>query len=192
MPNCNHTENWRPVVGYEDLYAVSDIGRVCRTTDGRCQKWKSGTILSLRRNPEGYPTVSLYRRDNGKTKLVHGLVAEAFIGKRKVGMQVNHRDGNKTNNDVSNLEWNTPKQNTRHAIEQLGVKYGVPGERSPHAKLTERQVRSIRREYAEGNITQAALARKFGVGYVAIHEIVRYKTWKASLGVVEDANANGN
>lgn len=184
MSETNHTEEWRPVVGWESLYSVSSIGRVRRSTDGRCRK--KGALLSNGYHPDGYPLVSLYRNGQGRTKLVHGLVAEAFLGKRPKNHQVNHKDGNKANNRVANLEWVTPKQNSRHAIEQLGVQLGVLGERNPSAKLNEKKVCSMRAIYARGNITQAALAKIFRVSYVTAHEVVRGKNWKSvSCGILE-------
>lgn len=94
------------------IYWISNYGRIYSDYS------KSIRVLSLDHN--GYPVVCLRLR-NGQAKLckVHRLVAMAFIeeSRDKTNLFVNHKDGNKTNNHMSNLEWVTPKENTRHAIE---------------------------------------------------------------------------
>jgi len=100
--NCE----WKPVVGYEGVYSISSNGSVRRDSSGR--------ILSkmLRK---GYFYVNLCSRGISQKKDVHQLVGEAFLSLRPVGMQINHRDGCKTNNEASNLEWVTPSENALHA-----------------------------------------------------------------------------
>lgn len=105
---------WLPVHGLEDLYEVSSNGSVRR---------KAGTGGSSEpRKPQisykGYATIQLPRPDRlGKqTRSIHSLVAEAFLGHRRDGMQVNHIDGDKLNNNAANLEWVTPSENIRHAF----------------------------------------------------------------------------
>jgi hypothetical protein len=103
-------EIWKPVVGYEGLYEVSSFGRV------RSFK-KSTTPFNMRlcSHYRGYRTVYLYREKNKDIKcFVHRLVAEAFIPNLEGKPFVNHIDCDKTNNNVSNLEWMTEAENTQY------------------------------------------------------------------------------
>src|SRR5262245_46396327 len=123
------TGSWLPVIGWEGIYEVSDQGHVRRV--GPRTDWRGGTRKDSRtgnqigRNPErllkpmlkeGRPTVSL-TRGAGTTRWfsVHSLVAEAFIGPRPKGMTVNHKDGDKANNQLDNLEYLSNRDQQLHA-----------------------------------------------------------------------------
>lgn len=163
---------WRPVIGYEGLYEVSSTGQVKRVA-WACNS-KPGRILKnqLKR---GYHQVGLYLDGALKWHAVHKLVAEAFIEPKPPGLQINHKDGSKTNNSPENLEWVTCKENMRHRIDVLHKH--TKGERNNHAKLTERQVKEIRALYAEGNHTQARIAKMFDVCLLTINKIIRRVYW---------------
>lgn len=106
---------WRPVVGYEGFYEVSDTGRiraVDRIVNGRRYQSREVKVQKLR---TGYSSVRLYKAGIGKTFTVHRMVAKAFIPNTKNKLCVNHKDGNKNNNVVSNLEWLTHEENNKHA-----------------------------------------------------------------------------
>jgi NUMOD4 motif/HNH endonuclease len=120
-------ESWRPVVGYEGLYEVSDHGQVRRVAPARAAT--VGYILKPNTDHNGYPRVRLAPAP-GQHRLirVHRLVALAFIGPPPQAHLVNHKDGNKANNHVSNLEWTTYSGNARHAL-ALGLTNPVKGER---------------------------------------------------------------
>lgn len=98
----NELEIWKDVVGYEGRYQVSNLGRV---------RNKEGKILVPQLTRTSYYKVTLF---NGKKKgkLIHRLVMEAFVGQSD--LQVNHKDFNKVNNCLSNLEYTTPKENIQH------------------------------------------------------------------------------
>jgi hypothetical protein len=124
----------------------------------------------------GYPVVSL-RIDKGKRKqkAVHALVLEAFIGPCPKGMEACHfPDRNKTNCNLENLRWDTPKGNRADS-----VKHGtqVRGETTGTAVLTEKQVRDIRRRFANGE-NKTALAERFNAGWTTIARVVNNETWK--------------
>ena len=95
----------KPVKDFEELYVVSDDGRVYK---------KNGEELNYHRVKRGYKTVVLCRNGRTHTKLVHRLVAEAFIPNPDNLPQVNHKDEDKDNNTVSNLEWCTNEYNIRY------------------------------------------------------------------------------
>ena len=108
---------WKPVNGYEGIYEVSSHGRV--RSVGRNVTYSSGQVRrykgKVRRTPlnqDGYPRVNLSHQGEDKTRTVHSLVAEAFIGARPEGTQVCHSDGDPTNNHLDNLRYGTPSDNT--------------------------------------------------------------------------------
>lgn len=126
-------EEWRPVLGYEGLYEVSSKGNVrsvVRTVERVHPKNASrtqvraygGRVLRLQNARQGYVSVGLWRQNRGHTYDVHVLVCEAFLGVRVAGMDVNHKDGDRKNNSVENLEWVTRRENLLHAEQTLGKK----------------------------------------------------------------------
>lgn len=104
------SEEWRDIAGYEGIYQVSDLGRV-----KSFRKWRSSKERILKGYPKNdYPVVSLKAGKNRKESYVHRLVAVAFLGVRS-GMEVNHKDGCRTNNNLNNLEWVSHSENISHA-----------------------------------------------------------------------------
>ncbi|RDU21928.1 NUMOD4 domain-containing protein [Anaerosacchariphilus polymeriproducens] len=120
-------EIWKDIEGYKGSYQVSNIGRikslkrVIMRSDGKEQTIKE-RILKPLVHTNGYLLVALY--DNGKQKnmLIHRLVALTFIDNQENKQEVNHKDGNKTNNHINNLEWNTSSENKQHAYSVLNRK----------------------------------------------------------------------
>lgn len=110
-------EQWRPVVGFEDLYAVSDQGRVRRI--GRSRGTRPDPIMGARLSKKGYARVSLHDGPRIKDVLVHKLVLTTFVGEQP-DLFCNHKNGIKADNRLANLEWVTAQQNTDHAL-RLGL-----------------------------------------------------------------------
>lgn len=139
-----------PVRGYEDLYEVSNLGRVRR--NGHC----------LIGSPagKGYNYIFLSRNNVQEPRYRHHIVAEAFIGPRPEGMEVNHIDGVKSNNAVKNLEYTTSSGNKLHAL-RIGLRTNV-GEGHPNTKFSDDAVREIRKLAAEG-VPHKQIAKRFGV-----------------------------
>src|SRR3989304_525412 len=95
------TENWKPVDGFETHYEISDQGRVKRIK--AYNGTSVGRILKNKSSGAGYSQVILYKDNQSAPRLVHRLVATAFIAPITKGLEVNHKDGNKTNTNVRNL-----------------------------------------------------------------------------------------
>ena len=115
---------WKPIKNYEGLYEVSSSGeirstdRVVATAINHSDSRKiSGKLLKQNRKRNGYLTVDLAKNGKVKTTLVHRIVAETFLPEAPGCKYVNHKDGVKTHNSVSNLEWVTSKRNRQHAVE---------------------------------------------------------------------------
>lgn len=123
----------------------------------------------------GYLQVSIKELDRGRhiTVVVHKLVALAFLGERPVGYQINHKDGDKLNNKVDNLEWVTPSGNMRHAVKNGLISYRK-GLKNNFGRLEDTTVSEIRRLHKEG-IKQRRLATMFGCSQPYVSELVSGK-----------------
>lgn len=110
VPPREPGEVWRPVLGYEDLYQVSSLGRLWGSALWRGTR---GRLLTLTPHPaDGYFKVMLYKDGTRRPRLLHALVAEAFHGPRPPGQVVRHLDGVRTNNVSANLTWGTCQENS--------------------------------------------------------------------------------
>lgn len=108
-------EIWKPIEGYEGLYDVSSLGNIKNIITYR--------ILKPVRNGYGYLRVFLRKNNKTFTLKVHRLVALAFIPNPKNKPQINHKNGIKSDNKVSNLEWSTAKENSKHSFKILKNNY---------------------------------------------------------------------
>ena len=158
-------EQWEFVQDFEN-YLISNLGNV-KTVNGKPKK--------IVYDNKGYGRVELWKNNKGRKFRVHRLVAEAFIPNPLGKEQVNHIDGNKKNNCVSNLEWVTPKENIRHAIENnlSSIKYGS---KNLSSKLKEEDVKYIR-ENAGINKSVRELSEIYKVSTTTIYNIINYKKW---------------
>ena len=119
----NFTEVWKDIQGYEGIYQVSSLGKV-RSAKG---------LKSQRNNGRGYLQVELWKHNKGKAFYVHRLVANAFLKNERNFPTVNHKDGNKKNNCVNNLEWCTYSYNNIHAL-----KHGLRHSNRNNAHMSKR------------------------------------------------------
>lgn len=160
------TEVWKPYP-LNPKYQVSNLGRVQGPRVG---------LLKQARLKGGHCAVGVYTGNhNNHLVLVHRMVLEVFIGPCPDGMEACHGDGNPANNSLDNLRWDT-----RRANKQDAIRHGVQakGERINTAKLTEEQVREIRKRFAEGGVSKAELSRRYSVTQGTIYYIICLKTWK--------------
>lgn len=169
-------EEWRPVVGYEGWYEVSNLGRARRVKP--MNGARLGKCLAIVNEPTGYVHYHLSKDGVDRTIHVHTMVALAFIGPRPPKMEINHRDGVKTNNRLENLEYVTSRENTMHSFDVLGQRERQPrGEKHYKTRLTEAQVRDIK--FAElGRGGQTRLAERYGVTIATISAIRLGKVWQ--------------
>ena len=170
---------WRPVVGYEDAYEVSRDGRV-RSIDrlvwnGEQHCLRPGVELVQRVTHLGYIYIKLSKNNRGRLTFAHRIVADAFVDRPEGTTEVNHIDGNKQNNDASNLEWTTRSGNIRHAYAN-GLNTSVRGSANRSAKLTEDDVVWIRAWLLSG-FSQEKVAAVFGVSQAVISQIHLKRTW---------------
>jgi len=167
MVNGNN-EVWESVVGYDGRYMVSNIGRVYSI---KTNKYLKQNIRS------GYPSVKLQFNCSKKTYSTHRLVAAAFIKNESGKREVNHRDGDKENNHVLNLEWATPSENMSHAVKNGLVSLpSQMGESHSQSKLTNENVILIRLLGRMGKPINH-LSAVFGVSSPAVSMAANYKRW---------------
>lgn len=178
-------EVWRPIKGFDGVYEVSNLGKI-RSVDRKGQmksqslgyvarKYK-GKIIAQNLDSRGMYLIA-HLSINGKScaKLVHRLVAEAFIENPMGLPEINHIDENKQNNAVTNLEWCDHIYNNNY-----GTKAGsTRGEKNSRSKFTEETIRSFRSEYIprDKEYGLTPLARKYGISVTHACSIVKGRRW---------------
>lgn len=166
-------ERWKPVAGWEGWYEVSDRGRIRRIASA------SGTRAGLELKPNykrGYPCVGLQRNNGPRIwRSVHRLLLLTFVGPCPNGMESRHLNGQRDDCRLDNLCWGTKKQNM--ADKRLhGTMARFPGEENGNARLTKKDVRKIRLMCKRGS-TQRFIAKKFGISFQHVSDIVLRKRW---------------
>jgi hypothetical protein len=149
--------------------------------------YENGDLINLKTNKKlkafdngvGYLRVGIYVGDKKhKAIYIHRLLAQTFIPNPKNKIEVNHKDGNTKNNDLSNLEWVTKSENQLHAY-KLGLNKPSPsiGEKNGNAVLNDEMVTKIRIMFKNGT-RQYEIAKQFNVSKYLISNVVLNKTWK--------------
>lgn len=154
--------------GKETDYYVLDSGEVYSTKHNKFKKIKP------QKQKHGYMLVHLHVNNKSVYKWLHRMVAETFIPNPENKPEVNHKDGDKENNDVSNLEWNTSKENIDHAFENELRKCG---EDSSHAKITNDDARKICELLVENKKTMNEIAKEVGCSVTTVFNIKKKKNW---------------
>ena len=176
------SEVWVDIPNYEGFYQVSDVGRVrsvdrvVTDRDGIMRKYK-GRVLKPSIIHSGYEQVGLCNDGGCNVKKVHRLVLETFEPHVNMDdLDVNHIDGNKLNNRLTNLEWLTRRDNVLHAYD-IGLLNSV-GERNPSAKLSKVDILEILERLDTGEL-QKDIASDYGVGLATISNINTGYTWRS-------------
>ena len=170
-------EIWKPIKGYEKLYEVSNLGRIkslAGKIDGNRGVRNYDKILGGTKEFYGYKVVSLCKNGYKNIK-VHRLVAEAFIPNPLGLPEINHKDCNKTNNHINNLEWVTHRQNTKHAMDNNLFKRRF-GEDNKKAILSNFDAMIIREFYRMGK-KQSEISKLYNISPMTVHKIVRNITY---------------
>lgn len=172
------TEIWLDIEGFEGVYQVSNLGRIKRIADSRTSK--SGKIMKATRSGRtGYYLIGLTKDKKQIRFSVHRLVAAAFLGRCPTGYQCNHRDGNRINNNVSNLEWVTPSENLKHSFRVLGRQPTISpryGEDHHNTKLKKSDIPNIRKMLKE-KVSLREIGRRYGVHWSTIRNIRDNEAW---------------
>lgn len=163
-------EIWRPVKNYEGYYEISNLGRLISLN---YRKNGSKHFLKTNINSNGYEQVRLNVNKIGKNKKIHRLVAESFIENTDNKKCVNHKDSNRCNNRLDNLEWCTHSENTIHGFKNNSI-FRPSGEDCKISKLNNKNVIEIFKSIK----SHRQLAKDYGVTKSTITLIKSKKTWK--------------
>lgn len=173
-------EQWKPIPEFDE-YEVSSLGRVRsidRYKNGRHGKYLvKGKELKQTLDKKGYPQVR-FRKGATHARLVHRIVAKAFIEIIDGCNQVNHKNGLKIDNRVSNLEWVNNSQNQLHAYKN-GLQPSRAGERNVKATLTNDQVTNLKKLYNSGK-TIVEISKIENVSIEILRNIIYGRTWKSN------------
>jgi hypothetical protein len=161
-------EIWKPIIGYEGLYEISNYGKVKSLI--RKGRPKERFLIQTDDN-NGYLNVTLYKNKNPKTFKVHKLVLLTFIGKCPENKESCHNDGNRYNNFIGNLRYDTRKNNAEDRIKHGTSRLGMENNK---AKFNNEQIIEIRKS----NLKTIELAKKYNVERHAISNIKNRKTWR--------------
>jgi len=172
------SEEWRDIPDFEG-YQVSSFGRV-KGVD-RLRKGKTGLRLTNGQemkqvlNKKGYPEVRL-RKNGCHTRLVHKLVASAFMTKPEGCTQINHLNGVKTDNRLTNLQWVTQSENQLHAY-KLGLQPSRAGERNGRATITDEKVTALKELYNSGKSAKE-VSEIMNISLYVVRGIISGRTWR--------------
>lgn len=141
-------------------------------SNGEVYSLKNNYFLSLKRADNGYYRTTI----NGKRDYIHRVISTAFLGEIKHGYNVNHKNGVKTDNRVSNLEIVTYKENINHGF-NMGLIESLYGEESPRSKITESVALQIIQQLKAG-LPQSTIANKLKISRNIVRWIKENKSWK--------------
>ena len=178
-------KKWKWISGYEGKYRIYKKGCVKAKRRYTRKEWQNGEArenawFSLKPgiDHKGYFYVGLWLHSKARTFRIHRLVLDAYVGPRPKNKQCRHLNGDKTDNRLSNLKWGTGKRNCEDRRRHGRTKGAHKGEKHHFAKLTNKQVRKLRRLHKTGQYLQKELAIIFGLSGGSVSEIVRYRKYK--------------
>lgn len=164
-------ETWKDAYGYEDFYLISNYGNLYSK--------RSGKVIKPILQKSGYYSISTKLGNKSTNTIsirIHRLVAKTFVQNPENKPFVNHKDGNKLNNSVENLEWCTQKENSHHASIN-GLYKGLKGENGTASKLTNEQVNCIRQEHIRFKEPHSVIAKRYNVCRSSITKVLNNRTY---------------
>jgi len=158
---------WKDIKGFEGMYQASTCGHIRNS--------RTGHIMSPCLNRKGYPQTSLWKNKKGHSKTIHRHVAETFIPNPENKPQVNHIDGNKLNNNIDNLEWNTSNENIQHAYDN-GLILKPTGTRNGRCTIKKEDALKIKRLLLE-DYKHQEIADIIGTTKHVVSNIKKGRSW---------------
>ena len=163
----------KDVIGYEELFSITEDGQIWSKRSSRFLK------LNILNGYLAHVTKIGGREGKNVVLKAHRLVAKAYVSNPENKPYVNHKDGDKLNNHVDNLEWCTARENTQHAHD-TGLAKALSGTENVNSKLSEEDVRYIRANYRprDKEFGTRGLGIKFNIAQSTISKIINNKTYK--------------
>ena len=175
--------SWKPVPGFVGLYEISDDGQIVRIATHGAHPKAIRRPLRPHQKPEGYLAVDIQQDQVRHRFYLHRMLWEAFRGPIPSGLEINHRDGDRSNNHLDNLELVTRSANMLHCFQELSPSLNrIRGTEHHKAKLTPDDVRHILKLHRAGT-SQREIGRMYGVSKNAIRLILKGKNWKHVTGI---------
>jgi hypothetical protein len=170
-------EYWIPLVGYEGLYEISNLGRIKSLSKEYGGGFHREFILSESYTSDGYSQIRLTNKSGRKCFKIHRLVAKCFIPNIYNKLEINHKNGVKKDNSVLNLEWCTRSENQLHAFKN-NLNSRLKGCDSKLAKFSKNEIMSIRHLYYINKFNFTKISKIYDVSNVCISNIIKENTYK--------------
>lgn len=163
-------EKWKDIPGYDGMYQVSDEGRVrsWKRHAGRPGKRNEPVILKQTPDSPGYLRVSLWNDGVRKMGVIHRLVPELFIPNPENKEYINHLDGNKFNNNASNLRWSTPSENALHAYDS-GLRKG--------GRMSKVKAKKLKKDLISGDLSTSRASELFSITAQHAKRVLKGECW---------------
>lgn len=182
-------EIWKDIKNYEGLYQCSNFGQIrsldryVKEHNGKSQ-FRKGQIIKPRKNKNGYLQLALNKDSNRKMKYVHIIIAETFIENKENLKTVNHKDGNKLNNCVDNLEWVSYSENNKHSYKELKRSKATEGATPKPVYIIDTQDKILK---CYNSITDTS--KEIGLSHTQINRYIHSnKKWKGRYIFITDSN----